>query len=235
MRFALNARFFFQQLILGVSYCHDVIWISFVSIQMLPQYVCVPLLVLVWTAVAYAPAGSVQIRIPGHRFSPNAWSPGAYEKWTVINGMLDVPILFIFGAFVHATMIAKLYMDFIPECLRVAVVAHFASEYEEVKSLFFTRIDDRQWENRELRDHKHSESTQSNNFYSVIFLGTELTITTDYGAKVMEQLGVSEKKWGRVQTRNMERMNSMRDRGKRSFEGGGAEDDQQQPERKRPF
>ncbi|GKE78645.1 hypothetical protein Tco_1544765, partial [Tanacetum coccineum] len=39
---------------------------------------------------------------------------------------------------------------------------------------------------------------------------------------------------GRMQTRNMERMNSMRgDRGKRSLEGGG-EDEQQQPERKRP-
>lgn len=36
-----------------------------------------------------------------------------------------------------------------------------------------------------------------------------------------------------MQTRNMERMNSMRDRGKRSLEGGG-EDEQQQPERKRP-
>ena len=45
---------------------------------------------------------------------------------------------------------------------------------------------------------------------------------------------VPGKKWERVKTRNMERMNSMRDWGKRSLEGSGAEDDQQQPERKRP-
>ena len=65
------------------------------------------------------------------------------------------------------TMVTDL-TDFIPECLRVAVVAHFASQYEEVKSLFFTRIYDSHWENRELRDHKHSESIQSNNFYSLL-------------------------------------------------------------------
>lgn len=69
----------------------------------------VPLMVLVWTAVSYAPAGSVPKGIPRRLFSPNPWSPGAYENWTVIKDMLDVPILFIFGAFVPATMIAVLY------------------------------------------------------------------------------------------------------------------------------
>ncbi|PWA40530.1 HCO3- transporter family [Artemisia annua] len=69
----------------------------------------VPLMVLVWTAVSYAPAGSVPTGIPRRLFSPNPWSPGAYENWTVIKDMLDVPILFIFGAFVPATMIAVLY------------------------------------------------------------------------------------------------------------------------------
>nr|GEU41539.1 probable boron transporter 2 isoform X1 [Tanacetum cinerariifolium] len=69
----------------------------------------VPLMVLVWTAVSYAPAGSVPKGIPRRLFSPNPWSPGAYDNWTVIKDMLDVPILFIFGAFVPATMIAVLY------------------------------------------------------------------------------------------------------------------------------
>jgi len=69
----------------------------------------VPIMVLVWTAVSYAPAGSVPTGIPRRLFSPNPWSPGAYDNWTVIKDMLDVPILFIFGAFVPATMIAVLY------------------------------------------------------------------------------------------------------------------------------
>ncbi|KAL4571282.1 hypothetical protein LXL04_018040 [Taraxacum kok-saghyz] len=40
------------------------------------------------------------------------------------------------------------------------------------------------------------------------------------------------KNWEKMQTRNMERKNSIRERGKRSLEGN--EDEQQQPERKRP-
>lgn len=40
------------------------------------------------------------------------------------------------------------------------------------------------------------------------------------------------KNWEEMQTRNMERKNSIRERGKRGLEGG--EDEQQQPERKRP-
>ncbi|KAK9136621.1 hypothetical protein Sjap_007215 [Stephania japonica] len=46
---------------------------------------------------------------PRRLFSPNPWSPGAYENWTVIKDMLKVPILYIFGAFIPATMIAVLY------------------------------------------------------------------------------------------------------------------------------
>lgn len=69
----------------------------------------VPLMVLVWTAVSYAPASSVPKGIPRRLFSPNPWSPGAYQNWTVVKDMLDVPVLFIFGAFVPATMIAVLY------------------------------------------------------------------------------------------------------------------------------
>lgn len=69
----------------------------------------VPLMVLVWTATSYIPSKSVPHGIPRRLFSPNPWSPGAYENWTVIKDMLDVPVLYIFGAFVPATMIAVLY------------------------------------------------------------------------------------------------------------------------------
>ncbi|XP_021769980.1 probable boron transporter 2 [Chenopodium quinoa] len=69
----------------------------------------VPLMVLVWTATSYIPSKSVPQGIPRRLFSPNPWSPGAYENWTVIKDMLDVPVLYIIGAFVPATMIAVLY------------------------------------------------------------------------------------------------------------------------------
>lgn len=44
----------------------------------------VPLMVLVWTAISYIPSGSVPKGIPRRLFSPNPWSPGAYDNWTVI-------------------------------------------------------------------------------------------------------------------------------------------------------
>ncbi|KAK4608520.1 hypothetical protein RGQ29_002080 [Quercus rubra] len=69
----------------------------------------VPLMVVVWTAISYLPAGSVPKGIPRRLFSPNPWSPGAYENWTVIKDMLNVPVLYIIGAFIPATMIAVLY------------------------------------------------------------------------------------------------------------------------------
>ncbi|KAJ1414341.1 Bicarbonate transporter, C-terminal [Sesbania bispinosa] len=69
----------------------------------------VPLMVLLWTAISYIPAGSIPKGIPRRLFSPNPWSPGAYENWTVIKDMLNVPVLYIIGAFVPATMIAVLY------------------------------------------------------------------------------------------------------------------------------
>lgn len=69
----------------------------------------VPILVLVWTAISYAPTGHVPQGIPRRLFSPNPWSPGAAKNWTVITEMLDIPVLFIFVAFIPATMIAVLY------------------------------------------------------------------------------------------------------------------------------
>ncbi|XP_051123229.1 boron transporter 1-like isoform X2 [Andrographis paniculata] len=69
----------------------------------------VPLMVLVWTAVSYIPVNDVPHGIPRRLFSPNPWSAGAYSNWTVIKDMLDVPPLYIIGAFIPATMIAVLY------------------------------------------------------------------------------------------------------------------------------
>ncbi|KAK9207042.1 hypothetical protein WN943_017326 [Citrus x changshan-huyou] len=66
----------------------------------------VPLMVVVWTGVSYIPSGDVPKGIPRRLFSPNPWSPGAYENWT---DMLNVPIVYIIGAFIPATMIAVLY------------------------------------------------------------------------------------------------------------------------------
>ncbi|XWS38893.1 hypothetical protein CRYUN_Cryun18bG0002200 [Craigia yunnanensis] len=69
----------------------------------------VPLMVLVWMAVSYLPAGTIPKGIPRRLFSRNPWSPGAYENWIVMKNMLKVPVLYIIGAFVPATMIAVLY------------------------------------------------------------------------------------------------------------------------------
>ncbi|KAL3849636.1 hypothetical protein ACJIZ3_011518 [Penstemon smallii] len=69
----------------------------------------VPIMVLVWTAVSYIPTKNVPQGIPRRLFSPNPWTPGAYENWTVIKEMLNVPIIYILGAFIPATMIAVLY------------------------------------------------------------------------------------------------------------------------------
>ncbi|KAH0924533.1 hypothetical protein HID58_016789 [Brassica napus] len=69
----------------------------------------VPLMVLVWTGVSYIPSGDVPKGIPRRLLSPNPWSPGAYGNWTVAKEMLDVPVVYIIGAFIPASMIAVLY------------------------------------------------------------------------------------------------------------------------------
>ncbi|CAL1412919.1 unnamed protein product [Linum trigynum] len=69
----------------------------------------VPLMVLVWTGLSYIPTGTAPAGIPRRLFSPNPWSAGAYKNWTVIKEMLDVPVLYIVGAFIPSTMIAVLY------------------------------------------------------------------------------------------------------------------------------
>jgi len=52
----------------------------------------VPLMVLVWTGVSYIPTGDVPKGIPRRLFSPNPWSPGAYENWTVVKVCLYLEI-----------------------------------------------------------------------------------------------------------------------------------------------
>ncbi|RAL47446.1 hypothetical protein DM860_013411 [Cuscuta australis] len=69
----------------------------------------VPLMVLMWTAVSYTPSHSIPDGVPRRLFSPNPWSPGAYENWTVIKDMTSVPVVYIIGAFIPATMVAVLY------------------------------------------------------------------------------------------------------------------------------
>ncbi|CAK8531497.1 unnamed protein product [Lathyrus sativus] len=69
----------------------------------------VALMVLLWTGVSYIPSGNIPTGIPRRLLSPNPWSHGAYENWTVIKEMLNVPVLYIIGAFIPATMIAVLY------------------------------------------------------------------------------------------------------------------------------
>lgn len=117
-----------------------ILWIKFVLTGWLRSVIAdygVPLMVVVWTGVSYMPSGDVPKGIPRRLFSPNPWSPGAYENWTVIKAclidlyieyfpplkmikywfmyfskwqdMLNVPIVYIIGAFIPATMIAVLY------------------------------------------------------------------------------------------------------------------------------
>ncbi|KAI3765839.1 hypothetical protein L2E82_15885 [Cichorium intybus] len=69
----------------------------------------VPFMVVIWTGVSYMPVNDVPKGIPRRLFSPNPWSPGAYTNWTVAKEMLNVPPVYIVGAFIPATMIAVLY------------------------------------------------------------------------------------------------------------------------------
>ncbi|KAL4584928.1 hypothetical protein LXL04_009539 [Taraxacum kok-saghyz] len=69
----------------------------------------VPFMVVIWTGVSYMPVNDVPKGIPRRLFSPNPWSPGAYTNWTVAKEMMNVPPVYIVGAFIPATMIAVLY------------------------------------------------------------------------------------------------------------------------------
>ncbi|KAG0562224.1 hypothetical protein KC19_9G128000 [Ceratodon purpureus] len=70
----------------------------------------VPILVIVWSAVSYAPSGSVPEGIPRRLTSPNPWrSPIATTHWDVILDMNDIPAVYVVAAIVPALMIVILY------------------------------------------------------------------------------------------------------------------------------
>ncbi|KAL8527158.1 hypothetical protein ACS0TY_005145 [Phlomoides rotata] len=48
----------------------------------------VPLMVVVWIAVLYIPSRSVPEGILRRLMSPNPWTPGAYENWTVMKASM---------------------------------------------------------------------------------------------------------------------------------------------------
>lgn len=69
----------------------------------------VPLMVLVWTGISYAPSGSVPTGIPRRISFPSVWSSGATQHWKVVTEMHKVPPVYIGIALVPALMIAILY------------------------------------------------------------------------------------------------------------------------------
>ncbi|KAJ0930048.1 putative bicarbonate transporter [Helianthus annuus] len=69
----------------------------------------VPVMVVVWTGVSDIPTDSVPEGIHRRPFSPNPWSPSAYTNWIVAKDILNVPPVYIIGAFVPAMTIAVLY------------------------------------------------------------------------------------------------------------------------------
>ncbi|GJV08596.1 hypothetical protein Tco_1346252 [Tanacetum coccineum] len=95
-------------------------------------------------------------------------------------------------------------MELIPESLRVAMKAHFASQYKEAKSLFVTRIGDSQWAKRELKNMSHSKSTQSNNFYiQQDAMKSKLSTKHQLAVKGLSECKASESNIRRIQVRDI--------------------------------
>ncbi|CAK8570029.1 unnamed protein product [Lathyrus sativus] len=69
----------------------------------------VPMMVVLWTAISYAVPGKVPPTVPRRLFCPFPWDPASLYHWTVMKDMLKVPLLYIYGAFIPAIMIAGLY------------------------------------------------------------------------------------------------------------------------------
>jgi len=67
-------------------------------------------MVLVWTGVSYLPAGSVPHGIPRRLFSPNPWSPGAYENWTVIKACKLIATSLILHYLLTSGLVIKVYI-----------------------------------------------------------------------------------------------------------------------------
>ncbi|CAN6681779.1 unnamed protein product [Malus baccata var. baccata] len=69
----------------------------------------VPLMVLVWTALSYALPGKVPHGVPRRLVCPFPWDSKSLYHWTVVKDMPNVPVMYIFAAFIPAVMIAGLY------------------------------------------------------------------------------------------------------------------------------
>ncbi|XP_048133277.1 boron transporter 4-like isoform X1 [Rhodamnia argentea] len=69
----------------------------------------VPLMVLIWSALAFSVPKAVPSGVPRRLFSPLPWDPASLHHWSVIKDMGRVPLAYIFAAFIPAVMVAGLY------------------------------------------------------------------------------------------------------------------------------
>ncbi|CAK7353562.1 unnamed protein product [Dovyalis caffra] len=69
----------------------------------------VPLMVLLWTAMSYVGPSKVPSGVPRRVHVPLLWDSESLSHWTVIKGMMKVPVTYIFAAIIPAVMIAGLY------------------------------------------------------------------------------------------------------------------------------
>ncbi|XP_056162154.1 boron transporter 4-like isoform X1 [Syzygium oleosum] len=69
----------------------------------------VPLMVLIWSALAFSVPKSVPSGVPRRLYSPLPWEPASLHHWSIIKDMGKVPPAYIFAAFIPAVMVAGLY------------------------------------------------------------------------------------------------------------------------------
>ena len=69
----------------------------------------VPLMVVIWTVLSYTVPSKVPSGVPRRLLCPYPWESASLYHWTVVKDMAKVPLLYIFGAFIPALMVAGLY------------------------------------------------------------------------------------------------------------------------------
>ncbi|KAK9741803.1 hypothetical protein RND81_03G129600 [Saponaria officinalis] len=69
----------------------------------------VPLLIVVWTVLSYAPPAKLPEGVPRRLDVPSPWDPASLSHWTVFKDLPKVPVLYIITASIPALMIAGLY------------------------------------------------------------------------------------------------------------------------------
>ncbi|KAJ4826599.1 Boron transporter 4 [Turnera subulata] len=69
----------------------------------------VPLMILLWSAMAYSKPKKVPSGVPRRIFCPLPWDSESLDHWSVMKDMGKVPVVYVFAALVPATMIAGLY------------------------------------------------------------------------------------------------------------------------------